>query len=512
MALADMIQAKIRRGISFSAAALLFNCLFTQAAPAATETAGEQPGSWGVNAHTPNNAAALKAIGTQWVRVSLPWHDVESGGRGRYDWSNADKKITPYVQSGLNVICTLTAEKLNPLYSESAGDKAEVSRAIARWMGAVALRFKGKGVVWEIGNEPEVFPMGGYWNNAATYTEMARLSAKAIKQSDSAAKTAALSVAWMDKPYITAALNAGLLNDGTIDYLSFHGYHRKTIEPESGLAEDVEWFRSSAAAATPSGRKTPTIIDTETGYSLAAFEAPKDINSWRISVYSEEAQAAYLARHFIEEISLGLPISIWYKDMYGENGYSLYYSDAADARGLRPMGRAFRTLATLLPGNPAALRNDNYKISVESMWRAAAGTGAAPRLYVRSFLRTSADKQQTLIVAVWNAVEAFDGSILASRTFTSKQSFESWRTIDSSDPVNVAAKLSIDGLGATAIQSSRLVSLPNGESTESPKIDTNTNATKPMSSLTITAKPMPTLLVITLRPVPVAPSLFPISR
>jgi hypothetical protein len=494
------LQIKLSVGIT---TLLALTCQVRGLEPIAPNHPTYLPGSWGVNVHTLFNGPALKAIGAQWVRLSLRWPDTERATKGGYDWSEADKVVSHYTENGFHLICILSIEQLNPLYSDSASDKLEVSRAIARWMGAAAKHFKGRGIIWEIGNEPEVFPMGDYWSSAATYTEMSKLSARAIKQSDPASMTAILSLAWMDRPYASAALSSGILDDGTVDYISFHGYHRKTIEPESGLAEDVEWLRAEAAAATPRGTKTPEIIDTETGYALADYKSSKSINNWRLAVFSEEAQAAYLARHFIEEISLGLPISVWYKDMHGENGYSLYYADDADPRGMRPMGRAFRTLARILPDSPASLRNQQYAVSIKAMRpfpNHMPGGPDVPRIYVRSFLRTSPDMQQTLIVAVWNAVEAFQGKILASRTFSGGQCFEHWRDIVPGDPVSIPSRLSITGLSNTAIQSIRVLSLPDGSAAVSPgDINSDVLENNSSASLTVAAKPMPTIILVALR-------------
>ncbi|MGE0114853.1 MAG: hypothetical protein AB7T07_08205 [Steroidobacteraceae bacterium] len=500
------------RGIR-SATVLLIGSVIILLAPLASNLAVANGGSWGINAHTLYRAPALKSIGAQWVRVELQWKLVEASGKGRYNWTVADKTITHYLNNGMHIVCILSVEQLNPLYADAAQDKVAISAAIARWMGATAAHFAGKNIVWEIGNEPEVFPMGGYWNDAVTYTMMAKLSAKAIKQADPAAKVAALSLAWMDRAYATAALNAGLLSEGTIDYLSFHGYHRRTIEPESGLAEDIEWLRTKASQATPTGLKIPEVIDTETGYSLAAFESPKGINDWRTIVYSEEAQAAYLARHFVEEMSLGIPISIWYKDMNGEKGFSLYYGDETSVKGLRPMGRAFRTLSTLLPDSPAALKNDRYPVSSELI--AGALTGKAtmpvtPAVISRSFLRRNPSNQQELVIFIWNTVEAFDGKLLVSRNFSSEQCFETWRDISSSDPVSIQSKVSITGLGPSAVQSIRAMSLPDGKPETAPQLDSSSNTFK--SELTISATPVPKIILITLRPSPTAPPAFRVTR
>jgi hypothetical protein len=461
------------------------------------------PGSWGVNVHTPFNGNAMVSIGAQWVRLSLRWANIEKGAVGQYDWPATERLLSHYLDDNhLHVVCILAIDQVNPLYADSVADKVRVSRAIADWMAATAKHFKGRGIIWEIGNEPEAFPMGNYWNDPVTYSKMARLSAQAIKRADPSSKTAALSLAWMDRAFASSALDAGLLDDGNVDYLSFHGYHRSSIAPESGLAEDVAWLRSKALSATPKGLQPPVVIDTETGYALAPFESPKDIHNWRIIVYTEEAQAAYLARHFIEEIALGIPISLWYKDMYGESGYSLYYADASSPLGLRPMGRAFRTLAWLFPSNPGSMLNDRYDVSIESEAPITSGrdtTAPNPELFLRSFLRSDNGNGRTLIIAVWNSVEAFEGKILASRTFTATQCLERWRPVSSADLVNIPSQVTIANLAKTSIGVVQVMSLPDGDSRQ------NTAATRPVSSidgtgtkLAVMVSPMPTIILVPL--------------
>jgi hypothetical protein len=473
--------------------------------PDATQREGYSPGSWGVNVQTPLNANAMASIGAQWVRLTLRWQDTERGAAGQYEWSAAEKIISHYLDDNhLHVICLLAIDQLNPLYADRVADKPKVSQAIADWMGAAAKHFKDRGIIWEIGNEPEVFPMGNYWNDAVAYTKMARLSAEAIKRADPTGKTAALSLAWMDRAYAAAALDAGLLSAGTVDYLSFHGYHRKSIEPESGLAEDVAWLRSKALSATPAGMQVPIVIDTETGYALAPLESPKDVHSWRVIVYSEEAQAAYLARHFIEEINLGIPISIWYKDMNGESGFSLYYTDSSGPLGLRPMGRAFRTLAALLPQDPDSLRNSRYEVSIKPKYGVTfdhVATASNPQLFVRSFLRTGTDGRHTLVIAVWNAVEAFEGKILVSRTFTAAQCLERWRTVLPGDPVSIRSQVTIANLTKGSIRAIQVLSLPDGDSAQTTTaIGSIATFDRANTMLTAMASPVPTIILVTLNP------------
>jgi cellulase (glycosyl hydrolase family 5) len=486
---------------------------FTCAQLPATAADAAQPGAWGVNVGAPFRGAGIKKLGAQWVRLSIGWSQVEHATKGSYDWGLADKTLSYYIDNGFHVICILSIQTLAPPYSADVQDKDTVSKAIARWMGAAAQRYKGKGIVWEIGNEPEVFPMGGYWNMAYIYVGMATQAATAIKQADPSAKVAALSMAWMDREYVSKAFRANLLSQGNIDYLSFHGYHRHTIEAESGLEDDIDWLRAQAAAATPAGKQAPEVIDSECGYSIVPFQTVKSKDSWRTVVYTEDAQAAYLARHYIEEIYLKVPISIWYRDMNGESQFSLYYTDDSDSRGLRPSGRVYAALSQLLPDSPAAMQNTQFavtatpKASAADAAKALAIAGAAvsssSQLHVRSFLRQNTAGQRVLIIAAWNAIEAFDGEILASRTFNGTQVSESWRAATASDPISVASRINIASLTNASIKSTQVTTFQHGSpSQQTGKLDATANGKSIDLSLTST----PTIVQITFSGGPGAPS------
>jgi hypothetical protein len=82
----------------------------------------------------------------------------------------------------------------------------------------------------------------------------------------------------------------------------------------------------------------------------------------RNSTYNETEQAAYLARHFLEEIALGIEVSIWYKDMNGESGFSLY--EAGPGSRLRLMGHTLRNLAALFDTNPKQMINHTYQVKL----------------------------------------------------------------------------------------------------------------------------------------------------
>ncbi|HOZ50020.1 MAG TPA: cellulase family glycosylhydrolase [Candidatus Hydrogenedentes bacterium] len=475
-------------------------------APALAVSAAELPecmfpdaGLWGVVVHTPFHAQALKDIGVQWVRVNLRWRNIETGQRGQYDWAGADELLGCYVDNGFKVMAILTIENLCPLYESDAENKQVVIDAIAQWAGAAAARYSGKGLVWEIGNEPEVFPMGDYWNHPETYTAMARKVAGAIKAADADARVAALSVAWFDRGFISKALDDGLIADGTVDILTYHGYHRRDLMPESGLAEDVAWLREQVGRYAPS-RKPVILADSERGYAIVPFLEPKAWHSWRNLTYGESEQAAYLARHYLETISLGVEIGVWYKDMRGESCFSLYYGTEEDAQGLRPIGHVYRNLAALLPENPKKLVNNRHAVSLVDLpdKQSAPDGSLTVRTYLRSYLKEGAG-QARLVVAVWNPIEAFDGRILDNRKRIGDDFYEAWRAIAPDDPVLIPTEVHVDGVDAGHVVSAAQYDLLATSTDAATQPVEFTGVDGGIQSPRIEVGPMPTVFVVDIR-------------
>ena len=443
--------------------------------------------SFGVNIHTPGYGPKISALGARWVRWGVSWADVEKQP-GVYDFARADVIVADFQKNKLNILNCIGLHDLNPVRPDPRKDLPGYLAAMTAFTRATVAHYRGRVAVWEIGNEPETC-MAEVFNKPETYVQVARALAKAIREADPKAHVGALSVAWMDRPFISRCLDLGLLADGTIDILTFHGYHRTNLMPESGLAADVAWLRAQAATHAPPGKRV-IVIDSERGYAIHPFLTPKLWDNWRNIVYSETEQAAYLARHYLEEIHLGIEISIWYKDMWGEANFSLY-EGGPDSR-LRPMGVAMRNLAARLPDNPKEMVNSRYAVSV-------APAGAVE---VRSFLvrPRGAGRTDRLVVALWNPVEAFDGRFLQSRQKIGDSFYEAWRAASPEDviarPVTVTlAKTSrMTATGAVAVD----LLAAAGAKAARPLPVTDHGAT--LVTDEVTAGPVPTLLVFELTP------------
>lgn len=413
-------------------------------------------GCWGVVYQTgdPNSYASdipmLKKLGVQWVRLTIYWHGGEVKEKGNYDWNYADPIVNSYKDSGLGILCILGLEQFNTLYQDDIGNKDVVLQAITRWFSAVAERYKGRGIVYEMSNEPlHGGGMEGYWLDPVVYTRMCRMGAEAIKKADPTAKISVYSEPFsVGNPYIKSMFTSGILEDGTIDIFSHHAYGRPFPAPEADLGKDIRWLRHMIRRYNKKKDHPVIVADTEKGYALKPFLSPKD--SWPDRVYSETEQATYLARHFLAEIAQGVEIIVWFRTMCTTDyGFGLYNDATKPGYAAPSQGRhlnetlaavAYRNLAHLLPDNPKKLLNTKYKPLVD---------GSA-NVVCKSYLKKDGDAE-TLILAVWNPIEAFEGKILESRKDVAGKTYEAWRAISPEDLVEVPVTIQVENLPARRV-------------------------------------------------------------
>ena len=252
------------------------------------------PGALGVNIHftdpQPGELAMLAAAGFRWVRMDFVWQSTETAP-GTYDFSAYDRLVN-----------SLDEHQLRPLFildysnSHYDGDHAPFTRegrqAFANWATAAVKRYRGRGIVWEIYNEPNT----GFWTpepNVSDYVKLALEASKAIHQVAPAEQIIGPGVWGFDLPFVEECLRAGLLNYWSA--VSVHPYRKG--DPE-GVVEDYARLKKLIQKYSPE-RQVP-VISSEWGYSSASFNI------------GEEKQASLLARQILINQSQGIPLSIWY--------------------------------------------------------------------------------------------------------------------------------------------------------------------------------------------------------
>ncbi|WP_165219195.1 cellulase family glycosylhydrolase [Aquisphaera insulae] len=256
----------------------------------------EIPAGQGVNIHFtrpgPGEMKRFAEAGFGLVRMDMPWAGIERT-RGTYDFSDHDELLGHLSKVGARPIYIL--DYANPLYNNGLAPTTDADRAaFARFAAAAASHFRGKRVLFEIWNEPN---LDGFWKpkaNQHDYAKLAVVTAKAMRAADPEATILAPGSSGFPWEFLETAFAAGLIED--IDAVSIHPYRGG---PPESASEDYGRLRALIGlhAKSPSKQDLP-IISSEWGYSTVNV--------------SEATQAMYLPRQWLANLASGVNTSIFY--------------------------------------------------------------------------------------------------------------------------------------------------------------------------------------------------------
>lgn len=251
------------------------------------------PDGFGVNIHftnaAPEELGALGRSGVRFVRMDFSWSRVERV-KGEYDFSPYDTLLA--AMSKLGIRCLFILDYSNRLYDDGLSPHTDEGRAaFAHFAAAAAKHFAGQGVLWEIWNEPNI---GQFWKpkpSAEDYSALALATIDAVRRADPNAFIMGPASSTFPWDFFETMGQRGVF--ARLDAVSVHPYRRG--EPESAEA-DYARLRALIDRYAPS-RNLP-IVSGEWGYTTV------DV--------SEEQQADYLVRQRLLNLSLQIPLSIWY--------------------------------------------------------------------------------------------------------------------------------------------------------------------------------------------------------
>ena len=249
----------------------------------------------GVNIHftdaKPGELEMIKAAGFKHIRMDFGWASTEKQ-KGVYDFSAYDRLTASLEKHGLKGYYIL--DYANPLYEKERSVRTEEGRiAFTKWAVAAVNHFKGRGICWEIWNEPN----GGFWAptpNVKEYAALANMTSKAIKEAQPGEYLCGPATSTIDMAFLEDCFKEGLLQ--WWDAVSVHPYRQSGPE-----MADPEYhaLRAMIAQYAPKG-KSVEILSGEWGYS----------SSWMN--HDADSQGRMLPRQWLVNAANAVPISIWY--------------------------------------------------------------------------------------------------------------------------------------------------------------------------------------------------------
>lgn len=271
------------------------------------------PAGVGVNIHFnrghEKDLDLIAAAGIKVVRMDLGWAGIERT-KGQYDWSAYDELTANLEKRGLQPMYIL--DYSNPLYEEAvvthdpitgrehrdtaSPQRPESVAAFARWAAAAAERYRGRRVIWEIWNEPNIF----FWRpgpDVRQYNTLALATCRAIRAVDPRATIVGPATSEIPLKFLEEHFASGILDH--LDGVSVHPYRNYARPPETA-AEEYAMLRALIARYAPPAKKNLPILSGEWGYASHTKGVSLPI------------QAAFAARQQLANLLARVPLSIWY--------------------------------------------------------------------------------------------------------------------------------------------------------------------------------------------------------
>lgn len=249
----------------------------------------------------------IAGLGLKVVRdgVFFRWTNKD---KSEYDFSDQHKFVDALDKRGLRAMVLLIYN--DPRYEGELLSARTVKgrESYARFCGKIAGEFKGRGIVWEMWNEPN---SSMFWNPSADVNEyMAafKLAAAAMRKADPGCLIIAPSPAGIDLPYLKSCFEQGLL-----DFVSAVSVHPYARVPEQNATKLLQ-LDSLINRYSNQPRHDLPLVCSELGFSRLW-------STWADGVYrvsTEDEQAGVVVRQVLMSVMAGVPMHI----IYNINDYS----------------------------------------------------------------------------------------------------------------------------------------------------------------------------------------------
>jgi len=272
------------------------------------------PNGVGVNIHFVRGHAKdldlIAAAGFRFIRMDFGWSAIETE-KGKYNWSEYEELLANLDRRGLRPIFIL--DYSNPLYEQEVTSTNPLTHqthrttaspqhpdsvaAFSRWAAAAAKQFRGRHVLWEIWNEPNI----DFWSpkpDVQQYSALALAAAKAVRAADAEATIIGPASSGFPWEFLDTLFKSGILE--YLDAVSVHPYREPKRSPETATTDYQKLRTMIERHGLGNKQSTIPIVSGEWGYS-----------SWERGV-SIERQAEFAVRQQLVNLLNNVPLSIWY--------------------------------------------------------------------------------------------------------------------------------------------------------------------------------------------------------
>jgi hypothetical protein len=261
-------------------------------------SAGNIPDGFGYNIHFIDAKAGememLADAGATVIRTDFSWSGLERE-KGVYDFSGHDRLTRSMEKQSKKIRPMYVISYRNKHYDQGLSPYTPEGRAaFVRWVSAAVTHFKGRRILWEMYNEPN---LKRFWTpkpDPEKYVQLALEVGRAIRSVAPDEIYTGPATAGIDFSFLESCFKAGLLEYW--DAVTVHPY--RPAAPET-VFEDYARLRYLIDQYAPSGKFVP-IISGEWGYS----------SGW--PTFNNDIQGKMLPRQWMVNLAAEIPVMIWY--------------------------------------------------------------------------------------------------------------------------------------------------------------------------------------------------------
>ena len=284
---------------------------------------------------------AMSEAGIRWAKVQFD-RELVHIGPNQYDWSATDAMVSAAAANGVQLLGELGA---SPLWDTTEPGRADfytyAPRDYDQWGDYVfqtVNRYKNQVRYWEVWNEEDIPPPGGFWN--ATPAEYARLLAVAYREVKRADPTAQVLIGGFLAISGSVEFFQAIMNDPdnpagqNFDIMNIHGY----FTAQDGRDKVIFW---------QSMTNKPLWV-TEMG-----FPADPQLQTFdpEFCCSGEEAQARFLRTVMPDLVNLGAEKVFWFALWVPENPWGEFDTHGLLNSSFMPR-QAYGALRDLLASLP----------------------------------------------------------------------------------------------------------------------------------------------------------------